>query len=96
MAGCIAFLVIIFLLIISLIVMFGIVVLMIGLTAFFLILGVAFRKDGKKIGYLFFALSVIFLLLTVYWGFSILGPEEETIETSAFDEATITFTSYYK
>ena len=81
MAGCSVVLISIILFIIAVVIVIGVLAVILALAALFFFLGIALRKKGKKIGYLFLALGVIFIVLLGYVAFSIFAPEKVNIET---------------
>ena len=81
MAGCSVVLISIILIIIAIVIVIGVLAVILVLAALFFFLGIALRKKGKKIGYLFLALGVIFIVFLGYVAFSIFAPEKVNIET---------------
>lgn len=81
MAGCSVVLISIILFIIAVVIVIGVLAVILALAALFFFLGIALRKKGKKIGYLFLALGVIFIVFLGYVAFSIFAPEKVNIET---------------
>ena len=81
MAGCSVVLISIILIIIAVVIVIGVLAVILALAALFFFLGIALRKKGKKIGYLFLALGVIFIVFLGYVAFSIFAPEKVNIET---------------
>lgn len=81
MAGCSVVLISIILIIIAIVIVIGVLAVILALAALFFFSGIVLRKKGKKIGYLFLALGVIFIVFLGYVAFSIFAPEKENIET---------------
>lgn len=81
MAGCSVVLISIILFIIAVVIVIGVLAVILALAALFFFLGIALRKKGKKIGYLFLALGVVFIVFLGYVAFSIFAPEKVNIET---------------
>ncbi len=81
MAGCSVVLISIILFIIAVVIVIGVLAVILALAALFFFLGIVLRKKGKKIGYLFLALGVIFIVFLGYVAFSIFAPEKVNIET---------------
>lgn len=81
MAGCSVVVISIIFIIIATVVVLGVLAVILALTAAFFISGVLLRKKGKKIGYVFLTLGVIFLLFLGYLAFSLFAPDKENIET---------------
>ena len=81
MAGCSVVLISIILFSIAGVIVIGVLAVIRVLAALFFFLGIALRKKGKKIGYLFLALGVIFIVFLGYVAFSIFAPEKVNIET---------------
>ena len=81
MAGCSVVLISIILFIIAVVIVIGVLAVILALAALFFFSGIVLRKKGKKIGYLFLALGVIFIVFLGYVAFSIFAPEKVNIET---------------
>ena len=81
MAGCSVVLISIIFIIIVIVIVIGVLAVILALAALFFFSGIILRKKGKKIGYLFLALGVIFIVFLGYVAFSIFAPEKVNIET---------------
>lgn len=81
MAGCGIILISLIFIIFAIVIVVGVLGVILALAALFFFSGIALRKKGKKVGYLFLALGVLFIVFFGYLAFSIFATEKVNIET---------------